>query len=205
MEGSMIPRKLLRLSRILIVMSVAISTACDRKQGVCSDHLRDSEVVDPALMAFLSRARAAHHEADLHEDSAEASLRPLLELVNGPIPGQPGKLPAEVREVLADTAARIADLESTLERFDIAIKRIEDALPLVSNASYFRGHLFETRGLVEQRWATSLEKQGNVAQANVVKARALQSFETAMEIQALVIRGTEPKPTGTDASNPTTP
>jgi hypothetical protein len=156
-------------------------------------------------MAFLSRARAAHHEADLHEDSAEASLRPLLELVKGPIPGQPGKPPAEVREVLADTAARIADLESTLERFEGAIQRVDEALPLVTNASYFRGHLFETRGLVEQRWATFLEKQGNIEKAKVVKARALQSFETAMEIQAAVIRATEPKPNGTDASKQTTP
>jgi hypothetical protein len=177
-----------------LVLLGAITIGCDPKNRNCNENQNDEATVDPALMAFLSRARAAHHEADLHEEVPEQSLRPLLKLVTGPIPGTEGQKPAEVREVLADTEARIADLESVLGRFDSARQRIDNTLKLVLEVSYFRGHLFETRGLVEQRWAETLTKQGLTEQATSAKARAVEAFETAMEVQAAVIVAAKPLP-----------
>ena len=70
-------------------------------------------VVDPALLAFLSKAKEVHHQADLAEQDGEAARAVALldALVAGPLPGGP-KPPVEVREVLADTRARLAELRS---------------------------------------------------------------------------------------------
>jgi tetratricopeptide (TPR) repeat protein len=99
----------------------------------------------------------------------------------------------EAREVMADTQARIADIQSRVAEFDAALARLEKALNWVNEVSYFRGHLFETRGLVEQRRAEALAKQGLNAEAQAAKTRALSAFETAMQIQAEVIRQTPPE------------
>lgn len=195
----MSPRIALLQRIFLLVLLGAVTSGCAREERNCPCLGAESEAVAPALLAFLSRARAAHHEADLREANPEQSLQPLILLVKGPLPGSPGNYPAEVREVLADTAARIADLESTLGRFDSANQRIDEALPLVPDTSYFRGHLFETRGLLLQRRAESLSMQGNVETAKDVRARAVEAFEAAMEIQAAVIRTTQP------SSNPNPP
>lgn len=172
---------------------LALTTlGCGSKRGDCAELPSTLSAVDPSLMAFLSRARAAHHAADLQEDNLEQSLAPLLNLVAGPTPGSTVQAPIEVREVLADTHARIADLESQLERFDSAYARLETALRYVPETSYFRGHLFETEGLVAQRHAVLLTKRGLLADAKTTQTRALSAFETAMEIQAAVIKNTPP-------------
>src|SRR4051812_7894410 len=80
--------------------------------------------VDPLLLAFLSRARAAHHLADDHESQGdlEAGTAALAKLASGPFPRANGsELPAEVREVLADTYARLADLRSRQGAFEPAL------------------------------------------------------------------------------------
>jgi tetratricopeptide (TPR) repeat protein len=170
----------------------AVALGCHRERRDCDDLPAAEAPIDPSLMAFLSRARAAHHAADLQENELEKSLAPLLALVDGPTPGSSPRAPAEVREVLADTHARIADLESQLERFDSAYRRLETALRYVPETSYFRGHLFETEGLVAQRHSALLTKRGLAVAATAAQARALSAFETAMEIQAAVIKNTPP-------------
>jgi tetratricopeptide (TPR) repeat protein len=150
--------------------------------------------VDAKLMAFLSRARAAHHEADLFESDPARALPPLDRLVSGPKPDFDGTPLAEVREVLADTHARVADLESQLGRYESAHRRLNDALGLVPEMSYFRGHLFETRGLVHQREAETLRRDGQPQAAETAKTKAIEAFETAMEIQAQVIHSTPISP-----------
>lgn len=146
--------------------------------------------VDPVLLAFLSRARSAHHIADQHEEAGrlEQAVDPLQRLVDGPVPG--GKAhaaPAEVREVMADTLARMADLKSQLERHEAALRDIERGLELAKETTYFRGHLFEVRGLVEERLAKSLEAKGDKNGAEEAKKRALDAAEKSMAIQAEVI------------------
>lgn len=147
--------------------------------------------VDPTLLAFLSRARAAHHLADAHENSGEleAATVPLLNLVSGPFPAENGaELPPEVREVLADTHARLADLFSRQGAFDRAVAEAHAGLEQASEPNYFRGHLLETEGLVEERHAKA-EATRDPKAAAVLRARAIGLLEQAMAVQSKVIEG----------------
>lgn len=60
--------------------------------------------------------------------------------------------------------------------------------------TYFRGHLFEVRGLLEDRRAKALTDEGKGEEALKAKQRALSAFETSMEIQAEVINQALPSP-----------
>jgi tetratricopeptide (TPR) repeat protein len=150
--------------------------------------LPGAPVVDPALLAFLSRARAAHHMADRHEEAAElsAAVAALDKLLAGPTPGGDAPLP-EVREVLADTHARLADLESQLGRYEAAERHVTLGLKGATEPSYFQGHLFEVRGLLEERRAKFLRERGRPEDADRASRAAIAAFEQAMQIQARVI------------------
>jgi hypothetical protein len=146
--------------------------------------------VDPFLLAFLSRARAAHHLADEHEGDADlaAAIAPLAGLVAGPLPRATGpELAPEVREVLADTRARLADLRSRQGAFEPALADVRAGLELVPAPNYFKGHLLETEGLVEERHAKALEKSDPVA-ADTLRKRAIGLLEQAMAVQSEVIQ-----------------
>ncbi len=157
--------------------------------------------VDATLLAFLSSARAAHHIADEHEEAGDlpAAVAVLRKIVTGPVPGGTKPRP-EAAEVLADTRARIADLESRTGQFDAADRDVADGLELAKTRSYFRGHLFEVRGLVEQRRAAMIAKAvdagsadaGDAAAIAAAKQRAISAFEEAMRIQNEVIREAVP-------------
>lgn len=169
------------LALLLFIALAGCSKAqnCDEIEGT---------PVDPVLMSFIGSARSAHHLADGREEKgdmagAEAALRALLD---GPLP--PKSDAAEVREVLADTRARLADLGSRRGEFDKALSDIDAGLGLVPEASYFRGHLFETRGLVEERRTKALTQAGDPARAAEARERALAAFEEAMRIQQGVIQ-----------------
>jgi len=165
--------------------------------GGCSKRERGDDcgpserVVDPVLLAFLSQARAAHHLADEREakDDVPAALRALQTLTENPKP--PGNAP-EVDEVLADTRARIADLMSRSGRFDQAEEELDAGLESAKTPSYFRGHLFEVRGLVEERRVKALRGTGRGQEAEQARDRSLGAYEEAMKIQAAVIRGAAP-------------
>jgi hypothetical protein len=119
----------------------------------------DSAVpVDPVLLAYLSRARSAHHRADLTEaNDPKLATIALQQFVEGPVPPGGTSL-AEVREVLADTHARLADLWSRQGEFDRAQRSVARGLELAPEISYFRGHLFEVQGFVEERVASARGK-----------------------------------------------
>jgi tetratricopeptide (TPR) repeat protein len=145
-------------------------------------------VVDPTLLAFLSKARAAHHEADLAEEKGdrEQAVRALLKIVEGPRPA--GEPPSpEVAEVIADTRARLADLRSALGDFERARADVDEGLRLAPGVTHFRGHLIEVRGLVEERRAKALKEKGDEAAAGKARDEALKAFEEAIEIQDQVI------------------
>jgi hypothetical protein len=168
--------------------------ACSRQER--SDDCGPTErVVDPALLAFLSRARSAHHTADLQESAGDsaAALRALSDLVSGAVPA--GSAP-EVDEVLADTRARIADLMSQAGRFDEADQEIGRGLTHAKSSTYFRGHLFEVRGLLEERREKALRGKGRGQEADQARDRSLSAYEEAMKIQAEVIGSAAPKPAG---------
>jgi tetratricopeptide (TPR) repeat protein len=179
----------LSLLLALIASSAMLVASCAQKSGDgCAD--ADASPVDPTLLAFLSRARSAHHLADQHEqdEQLEAAIAPLQKLIDGPLPGA-AEVPAEAREVLADTRARLADLISRLGRFDEAAAHVDRGLDQAREVTYFRGHLFEVRGLVEERRAAGLRERGDTAAADAAKKRALDAFEQSMEVQAQVIKG----------------
>ena len=56
-----------------------------------------------------------------------------------------GKKPPELVEVTADTFARIADLESEAGKFDEASRAVDAGLALATEATHYRGRLFELR------------------------------------------------------------
>ncbi len=171
-------------------------SACSRERAEpapCTE--QQQRVVDPTLLAFLSRARAAHHVADQAEAARDlaAAIKALREVSDGPRPPGDAARAPEVTEVLADTLARQADLESQNGDNDAALRLLERGLTLVPTPTYFRGHLFEIRGLVEERRAAKFTREGASEQATAAKASALEALEEAMKIQADVISKGEQK------------
>ena len=140
--------------------AVALSPiACDKPADGPAPAASSAVPVDPSLLAFLSRARAAHHRADLLENEDPKLASSVLdELVEGPLP-EGGAARPEVGEVLADTLARLADLRSRNGEYDAASRHIDRGLELARAVSYFRGHLFEMRGLVAERLAEAKKRE----------------------------------------------
>lgn len=156
--------------------------------AVCSCQAA-APIVDAPLLAFLSKARASHHEADLAERAGEPAraIDVLQRLVDGPAPGAAAPSP-EVREVLADTYSRLAELRSARSDFDEAARDVARGLELAAEPTHFRGRLVEVRGLVEERRAAVLETRGDKDGAQQARERALAAYEQAVEIQDEVIR-----------------
>jgi hypothetical protein len=174
-----------------LVLIAALYAGCARPASEgnrCLDGDAGS-AVDPLLLAFLSRARAAHHAADQKEaaQNLPAAIADLQALVTGPLPKAAAGLAPEVREVLADTHARLADLRSQTQDFAAALADVAKGLELAREPSYFQGHLLEVQGLVEERHAKALEPRDPRA-ANAARERALAAFERAMSVQGAVIR-----------------
>jgi tetratricopeptide (TPR) repeat protein len=140
--------------------------------------------VDLALLSFLSKARAAHHQADLAEAQGDRgrAVTALEAVVQGPAPLRR----QESNEVLADTWARLAGLRAAQGQFDAAMQDIERGLELAREVSYFRGHLFEVQAVVEEQRAASLAASPEAAAQ--ARARAIRAAEQAIEIQDQVLR-----------------
>jgi tetratricopeptide (TPR) repeat protein len=179
-----------------LLLSVALASlglgACSKSKDACADAA--DRPVGTALLAFLSRSRAAHHRADASEErnDPKAAEAELAAIVAGPVPPCPNA--AEVREVLADTRARLGDLKSRHGDFAGALADVEKGLTLVPDEGYFRGHLVEVRGLVEERHAKALAASGDLSGSKAAEDRALTAFQEAMRIQSAVIERAAPKP-----------
>ncbi|HYQ18062.1 MAG TPA: hypothetical protein VEQ58_19950 [Polyangiaceae bacterium] len=174
-----------RRAGLLCLLGALALLGCSRKAA--PDDCVSERVVDPVLLAFLSQARSAHHVADQREAQGDvpAALRALQTLTAAAKP--PGNAP-EVEEVLADTRARTADLLSNAGRFDQADAELNAGLENARTSSYFRGHLFEVRGLVEERREKALRGNARGQEADQARDRSLAAYEEAMKIQAEVIR-----------------
>ena len=146
------------------------------------------QVVDEALLAFLSKARSVHVSADLVEaDDPKAAIAVLTSLVDGPVPGGDDP-PPEAREVLADTLARMAELKSANNDFEEARRDIDRGLALATDKTHYRGRLMEVLGVVEQREHKKLLAEGDEDGAAAAKARAIAAFQAAVDIQDEVIQ-----------------
>jgi tetratricopeptide (TPR) repeat protein len=173
-----------------LLLALALVSSCSRREQTCECG-PSGAVVDATLLAFLSQARSAHHVADAREASGDvagavATLRTVVDAVK-----PPGGAP-EVEEVLADTRARLADLLGQQGHFDEADAAIAAGLQNAPAPTYFRGHLFEVRGAVEERREKALRAQGQNQKADEARERSLAAYEEAMKIQAQVIQGVIP-------------
>jgi hypothetical protein len=148
----------------------------------CDDEL----VVDATLLAFLSKARIAHHNADVALEAKDraAAITVLESVVKSP---WSGKKPPEMIEVQADTLARLGDIKSDDGKFDDAARDVDAGIAMAEEPTYFRGHLFEIRGLIEKRRADALKDKGDAAGEGRATKAALDAFDKAMKIQNDVI------------------
>jgi hypothetical protein len=181
----------LALGTLLLALVVAfgVAPACSRHDGGADD----GTPVDTEIMAFLSEARALHHEANLKEESGDllGAVNAIERLVAArrPHPERKGNLaPPEVEEVLADAYARLAELRLKKGELDPAAGAVRSGLEHVAEATYFRGHLIEVQGLVEEARAAQLADAGNAAEAAKAREHAIQLLEEVVKIQDEVIQ-----------------
>ncbi len=164
--------------------------------------------VSQDIIAFLSKARASHHNADLLEAKGDLPRAAgfIRAITDGPRPkDERAGLSPEVREVLADAHARLADLESRIGNFDVALKEVDAGLVHAPDVTHYRGHLFETRGVVFERRMQSFEKDGRTERADADRQDALRAFEMAITIQDEVITKLLPDPGGGPQGAPSGP
>jgi tetratricopeptide (TPR) repeat protein len=161
----------------------------------CADKVTDSScvcaqapAVDSSLMAFLSLARSAHHQADLKEEAGDlpGAIEALDKIISGAVGAVASRF--EAREVLADTRARLSDLRGQLGKHDDAEREIVEGLLFAPKDSYFEGHLHEMRGVNEERRAKVLAESGDRTGGEAARKKALESFDRAIDVQDRVIR-----------------
>jgi tetratricopeptide (TPR) repeat protein len=145
----------------LVAIALAIACAAERKTGTS-----DEGAVDTELMAFLSEARALHHEANLKEDSGDVAgaigAMERLTQAQRPHPSRPAP---EVDEVLGDAYARLAELRLKKGDLDQAAESVARGLEHTPDPTYFKGHLLEVKGLVEETRAAQLTDAGKPEEA----------------------------------------
>lgn len=179
-------RRWLVASAGALVLGATLSVvACERHStGSATD---DAPVVDMELMAFLSEARALHHQANLKEESGDlpGAANAMQRLVGA---RQPQTKAPEVEEVLADAYARLAELELKQNHLEPAQKAIAAGLTHAPEPTYFRGHLVEVQGLVEETRSRELADAGKADEAAKSKEKAIQLLEEVVKIQDQVIQ-----------------
>lgn len=170
---------------VALLLAVAPATLACARNGLGTE-----AAIDEVLLAYLSQARAHHHEADLAEDAGDTkgAIAALERLLARPRPRQA----PEIDEVVADTHARLGDLRSRLGDFDRAGDDVDRGLAVAPKISYFQGHLHEVRGLVEERRSKALAAKGDADGAAKARENAMKAYEEAIAIQGEVIkRGTQ--------------
>lgn len=173
-----------------------IVPSCSREPG---DTTEQAPAVDMEIMAFLSEARALHHQANLAESAGDVpgAVAAMERLVAAKRPHPDRKTP-EVEEVLADAYARLAELKLEKGDLDPAAGAVKAGLEHVAEPTYFRGHLIEVQGLVEEARANSLADAGHEAESKAARERAIQLLEEVVRIQDRVIQDSLSKDAGND-------
>ncbi|MBX3189380.1 MAG: hypothetical protein KF819_20320 [Labilithrix sp.] len=158
--------------------------SCQRR-----DEGESAAVVDTELMAFLSEARALHHIANSKEESGDlpGAIDAMERLVAARRPHADRKTP-EIEEVLADAHARLAELRLKVGDVDKAADDVRDGLAHAPEPTYFRGHLVEVQGLVEEARAAQLADAGKTAEAAKAREQAIKLLEEVVKIQDQVIQ-----------------
>jgi hypothetical protein len=138
-------------------------------------------------MAYLSMARAAHHEANVKEADDVAGAVAALERLTRASRPHPGKVVPEIDEVLADTYARLAELYARQGDLVKAGALVDQGLLHAETPTYFRGHLLEVGGIVEEARAAALRDAGKPEASSAARARAVDLLHRAVEVQEKVV------------------
>ena len=172
----------------LALSGVLVVSQCDRHISAGPDQADDAAVVDTDLLAFLSLARAHHHEANLDEqtDDVAGAVGALQRIIDAPKPHAGTAIP-EVEEVLADTYARMAELRLSQGDADGAKRDVESGLSHATGPTYFRGHLLEVYGIIEEQRTARLADAGSPEEAAKARAHARELLKQAVDIQESVI------------------
>jgi hypothetical protein len=168
------------------------SASCTKPTGNGTTEVHENDAgpaVDVEVMAFLSEARALHHDANVREqtDDVNGAIAALDRLTHARRPHE-GSLVPEVEEVLADTHARIAELRLRSGDLDGASKDIKAGMAHAPDPTYFRGHLLEVDGIIEEARAASLADAGKKDDAQKARSRALELLHEAVLVQEKVIQ-----------------
>ncbi len=186
------------IAGVFALSGALVLSQCEHHATTGPDQYEDAAVVDTQLLAFLSLARAHHHEANLKEQAGDVSgaIDALEQIVSAPKPHAGTTIP-EVEEVLADTYARIAELRLSRGDTDGAKQDVESGLVHATEPTYFRGHLLEVYGIIEEQRTAKLTDAGSTDEAAKARAHALSLLKQAVDIQEKVIGHV------LDASSPT--
>ena len=177
----------------IAIASASVGTGCKSNDASPERKVAPTAApaVDTALMAYLSEARALHHHADIDEDRGklDEAIATMKRLVQLRLPANGPKSP-EVQEVLADSYARLAELELKLGNVVAAGQSLDKGFEHAPEATYFRGHLVELKGLLEEARAKALADAGQAAQAETARREAIRLFDEAVRIQDQFIERT---------------
>ncbi len=174
----------------LVLAALAASCAPPRGERTAHPAPDGGVAIDTAVMAYLSMARAMHHEANLKEDGDVPGAVAALDRLAAEARPHPGERVPEIEEVLADTFARVAELHLRQGELSKASARVREGLTHAPLPSYFRGHLLEVEGITEEARAAELGDAGQAAEAAAAKARALDLLYQAVLVQERVVTGT---------------
>jgi hypothetical protein len=184
--------------RTALALAFALASGCARAEPsrVHSREARQANdagvAIDTEVMAYLSMARARHHEANLDEDTdPKGALAALDQLTLAKRP-HPGTSIPEIEEVLADTFARKAELDVRIGDLDKARESVREGLTHAPTPSYFRGHLLEVAGIVEEARAAMLRDAGRAGPAAEAKAKAIDLLHQAVVVQEKVVEESLP-------------
>jgi len=170
---------------VATVAGIALAQ-CAKSEAVSNES--DAAIVDNELLAFLSLARAHHHEANLLEDDGDVggAIGALQKIVDAPKPHAGERVP-EIEEVLADAYARMAELELRRKDTAAAKRDVEAGLSHATEPTYFRGHLLEVFGIVEETRTADLKDAGNLGESEIARKHALELLHQAVDVQEGVI------------------
>jgi tetratricopeptide (TPR) repeat protein len=143
---------------------------------------------DLEVMAFLSQARALHHQANIKEETGDltGAIAAMDQLTRAKRPHPDRKVP-EIEEVLADAYARLAELHLRAGDVTGADGAVAQGLAHAPEPTYFRGHLLEVQGIMEEARGAALADAGKREEAAKARAKAIALLQQAVQVQEQVV------------------
>jgi hypothetical protein len=170
-----------------VLIFVALSAGCAKAHEDVRASRDAGVAIDTEVMAYLSMARALHHEANLKEDGDVPGAIAALDRLTSAARPHPTEQVPEVEEVLADTFARVAELHVRQGDVKKANESVREGLKHAPGPSYFRGHLLEVEGITEEAHAAELRDAGQAGEAAKAKAHAIDLLHQAVLVQEKVV------------------